>query len=73
MRSEDVEHAAEHLHQLIGFKIVEVMRTEDSSSYGFIVEGPRVRGKIKRKECWVDRDPEGNGPGWLQIENQKNG
>jgi len=28
------------------------------------------KGKAK-KVCWVDCDPEGNGPGWLQIEEKE--
>ena len=65
MFAEDVTFAADLLKPLVGYKILATTITPDSSSYGFVVE----KGK-SRKTCWVDCDPEGNGPGWLQIEDQ---
>ena len=72
MYNEDVLFAAKELRKLIGFKIVDTVITEDKDSYGFVVERAdeieaHVLGR-DRKVCWVDCDPEGNGPGWLQIE-----
>lgn len=68
MHSEDVKYAAEHLKQLIGFKIVDTVTTPDNESYGFVVERKALKKPYAKKVCWVDCDPEGNGPGWLQIE-----
>ena len=72
MYNEDVKFAAEQLKALVGFKIVDTVISDDNESYGFIVQSPTVRGHTKKKVCWVDCDPEGNGPGWLQIEEMVN-
>jgi hypothetical protein len=66
--SEDVTYAAEQLKQLVGGKITDTVVASDGESYGFVV---KTKGGTE-KVCWVDCDPEGNGPGWLQIEEQKN-
>jgi hypothetical protein len=63
MFSEDVTYAANELKKLVGGTIVATTITEDKESYGFVVER-----KGKRTTCWVDCDPEGNGPGWIQME-----
>jgi hypothetical protein len=72
MFSTDVEYAADQLKELVGFKIIDTVVTPDNSSYGFIVErADEVETHVfgpERKVCWVDCDPEGNGPGWLNIE-----
>ena len=76
MYHENITYAAEQLKQLVGFKIVDTVITPDNSSYGFIVErADEIEAHVlgpDRKVCWVDCDPEGNGPGWLQIEEQAN-
>ena len=66
MYREDVTYAADKLKELVGYKIVDTVMTPDNDSYGFVVQ----KGKAK-KVCWVDCDPEGNGPGWLQIEEKE--
>lgn len=66
MFCDDVTFAAEQLKQLVGGKIVDTVVTEDNENYGFVVE---VDGK--EKVCWVDMDPEGNGPGWIQIQEKE--
>jgi hypothetical protein len=64
MFSEDVEYAADNVvGPLVGFKITGVALDKENESYGLVIE----RGKSK-KIAWVDCDPEGNGPGWLQVE-----
>lgn len=68
MFSEDATYAVDQLKQLVGFCIVDTVITEDRGSYGFIVERDPHGKSIERKVCWVDCDPEGNGPGWIQIE-----
>jgi len=72
MFHEDVTYAADQLKQLVGFQIVDTVVTPDGDSYGFVVQRDPHGKPIERKVCWVDCDPEGNGPGWLQIEEQKN-
>ena len=64
MFSEDVTYAANELKKLVGGTIVDtVMSFPDNESYGFVVEKDG-----KRIYCWVDCDPEGNGPGWISME-----
>ena len=65
MFMEDVKYAADQLKALVGWQIVATTITPDNESYGFVIQKDK-----KRKVCWVDCDPEGNGPGWLQIEDQ---
>jgi hypothetical protein len=58
------EYMAEKINEnLIGGRITGAMITEDGESFGLKVSSP-----IGRFQVWVDRDPEGNGPGWLSIE-----
>jgi hypothetical protein len=64
MFMEDVSYAAEELKQLVGGKITETVMTEDKESYGFVV---KTKGGAE-KVCWIDCDPEGNGPGWVSIQ-----
>ena len=66
MYHEDVKYAVDLLKALVGWQIVATTITPDNESYGFVVQ----KGK-SRKVCWVDCDPEGNGPGWLQIEDEE--
>lgn len=64
MFSEDVEYAADNVvNPLVGFKITGAALDKENESYGLVLE----KGK-KKKIAWVDCDPEGNGPGWLQVE-----
>ena len=69
MRTE-VDFFAGEIKQLIGFTIVDVVVTKDKESWGFIVERQPVPGvsKLAEKICWVDCDPEGNGPGFIKVE-----
>jgi hypothetical protein len=46
---------------LVGWRIIRPI--EDQGYFGFLV----AKGK-KEKAVWVDRDPEGNGPGHLTID-----
>ena len=49
---------------LVGGKIIGSLRDPEMESFGFKVE--HEDGKIM--DVWVDRDAEGNGPGWVSIE-----
>jgi hypothetical protein len=56
--------AARSLHtvianKLVGKKITGVVLSSDGESAGFSLNDGSV--------VWVDRDPEGNGPGWLSV------
>lgn len=64
----DVKFAAEECKKLVGFQIVGVCQDPENESYGLIIERDPHGEPIERKLCWIDRDPEGNGPGWLQVE-----
>jgi hypothetical protein len=60
----EVEAEVEQAKELIGFTITGVCHTKDNESFGLVVKKGRVC-----KTVWVDCDPEGNGPGHLNIEN----
>ena len=62
----EVKCFAGELKQLIGGKITDTVVTEDEESYGFVVEKDGAK-----KVCWVDCDPEGNGPGFVSIEEKE--
>jgi hypothetical protein len=51
--------------KLIGFKITEAIISPDGESFGF----KAIKGK-KEVLVWVDRDPEGNGCGHLEIQDK---
>lgn len=69
-----VDHTRAHLEQLVGSKILSI--TEDGEGwYGLVLERPIKSAAPSRHiigseivVAWISRDPEGNGPGWLQIE-----
>jgi len=69
MFHEDVTYAADELKKLVGYQIVDTVVTEDGESYGFVV----AKDGADKKACWVDCDPEGNGPGWISIQENIDG
>jgi NADPH-dependent glutamate synthase beta subunit-like oxidoreductase len=71
MYDKDVTYAADQLKSLVGYQIVDTVITSDGESYGFVVQKDPHGEPVEKKVCWVDCDPEGNGPGWLQIEELK--
>ncbi len=61
----ELNYLAEQINEhLVGGKIVGAIISEDKEFFGFGVLMPNK----KRKVVWVDMDAEGNGPGWLNIE-----
>ena len=63
-----VEQIAE---KLAGTAIRNAVLSEDRESFGFeVVKKAKGIGKYDVIQVWVDCDPEGNGPGWLQIEDK---
>ena len=72
MFEEDVKYAVKRLEKLVGWQIVGTVSTPDDTSYGFVVQRDSHGTAIQKKVCWVDCDPEGNGPGWIQIEEMRN-
>ena len=71
MDEADVKFAADELRKLIGFQIVDTVVSGDWGSYGFIVQRDPCGESIVKKACWIDCDPEGNGPGWISVEEIK--
>ena len=71
MFAEDVSFAVEELEKLVGYQIVGTTVTPGREFYGFIVQKDPHGEAVDKKTCWVDRDPEGNGPGWIQIEDYR--
>ena len=53
--------------QLVGHTITGGVKDDTGEYWGFCVEGKRG-GKTVKKVVFVNCDPEGNGPGWLEIE-----
>ncbi|MEN6550160.1 MAG: hypothetical protein ABFE07_29300 [Armatimonadia bacterium] len=56
------DYIAEHLHQLVGKKVTGVAKDSDSefdATYGLMFEDGTI--------AWIMCDPEGNGPGHLDI------
>lgn len=68
MCEKDVLYAAEQLKTLIGWQIVDTVITPNNDAYGFVVRRDPHGKPVERKVCWVDCDPEGNGPGWISIQ-----
>jgi len=58
------EWFAENIQEIIGTRIVNAVVSNDKESWGFRVAFPNGKFKI----VWVSCDPEGNGPGFLDIE-----
>jgi len=55
--------------ELVGTTIKGSLITPDGESFGFqVVRKAPGRGNYDVIDVWVDCDPEGNGPGWLNIE-----
>lgn len=61
--------AAEISEKLRGGVIRNALITDDKESFGFqvVVKG-EGRGNYDVLNVWVDCDAEGNGPGWLNVE-----
>ena len=58
-----VEAEIKQAEQLLGFAVVGICHTEDFASFGLT-----LKKGCKTLNVWVDCDPEGNGPGHLNIE-----
>lgn len=65
---EDARYCAEQCKQLIGYQIVGICQDPENNSYGFILERDPHGEPISTKHAWIDCDPEGNGPGFVSIE-----
>ena len=62
--SGDVEYMVEQINEkLAGVTIINAAVSNDRESFGFVIKKGKKQGVV-----WVDRDPEGNGPGWLSME-----
>ena len=63
MNNSDVEFMLKAIvDKLKGGVILDAIADNDRETFGFLVkrDGEEI-------PVWVDRDPEGNGPGWLDI------
>ena len=49
---------------LVGGKIISSVISDDKESFGIRVKMPNKTVKVG----WIDMDAEGNGPGWISIE-----
>lgn len=55
--------------QLVGLTITGGVKDDTGEYWGFIAKG-KQRGKVVKKVVFVNCDPEGNGPGFLEIEDE---
>ena len=62
---EHVQAEVRQAQQLVGFTVESICHTEDFTSFGLTLR----RGR-KTLNVWVDCDPEGNGPGHLNVEEE---
>jgi hypothetical protein len=56
-----------HLKRLNGARIIQPIEGNDGI-VGFEMQLMGKKGKMPIVDVWILRDPEGNGPGWLEIE-----
>jgi hypothetical protein len=64
----DAEHYAEEIiDKLVGGRITRALLSE-TDDFGTTFFGFRVKNGPKQFDVWVQRDPEGNGEGFLAIE-----
>ena len=64
LTEQNCKYMAEEISEkLVGCRIMSALLSEDSESFGLLLAGKK--GPI---QVWVNCDPEGNGPGWLSIE-----
>lgn len=59
------DYTIKHLKQLVGKKVTGVCVDQDGEMYGLVFTGGVV--------AWIMCDPEGNGPGHLDIDNPAGG
>ena len=65
-RQTDAEAFAAHLStKLTGWKIAGTIISNDKEMWGFQIDSPNGK---QKKFVWVLCDPEGNGPGFLEIQ-----
>ncbi len=58
--------------ELVGLTVMGGLVDDSGENWGFTAAG-RKGGKLVRKDVWVLCDPEGNGPGWLEILDDQEG
>ena len=59
--SHDNQYMIERIKkELVGRRIMGPALSDDNQSFGFVLDNDLV--------VWIDRDAEGNGPGWLSME-----
>jgi hypothetical protein len=79
-RDEGYKRLRDSFGNLIGMTIVDVV-VQPSADFrdmrpdiGLVVEHPLAAAKVKgcgRLVVWASQDAEGNGPGWLEVEEVK--
>ena len=63
-RATEAESTAMFLgEKIVGYRIMNTIISADKEFWGFQMENDK--GNVKY--AWVNCDPEGNGPGWLDI------
>lgn len=64
----DVQYAIKKAKALVGYQIVGVCEDKNNGSYGLVIQQGPHGNPTDEKLVWIDRDPEGNGPGWITVE-----
>lgn len=62
--NDDIEYQLKEINRkLKGGTIISALSTPDSDAFGLLVQVGK-----KKINVWIDSDAEGNGAGWLSIE-----
>lgn len=66
LTKKELKYSADQATKLIGGEIKGVVMDEENCFWGL-----RIQTNKGNFVAWVDKDPEGNGPGHLQIEKEQ--
>lgn len=68
------KYMADYYSKLIGYEVIGIAYDHDEflddDIFGLVIKHKRTKGvpNPKKKIAWIQRDPEGNGPGHLAVE-----
>lgn len=68
--SKPPDHLLAHLEQLVGGTVLGVAATSMDPLDRDRCSALIIEKDGEKKTCWIMCDPEGNGPGWLDIEDE---
>jgi len=69
---DDARWCKDQLKKFVGYEIVSICEDPENNSYGLVIERSddidAAALGANRTLLWIDCDPEGNGPGFVSIE-----